>query len=172
MAALAGLSLLTGCVGARDRDELRAMIQARGGGASNRAIDEVLDTLTSEVGGEPAIRQATFGFGETYVGAQVTVESNPLTVDDVTVYGTKVRYRAPVRNPEETATVPAGRIAELDVEAMVDRSLAEFGVADAYASNMIVTPSTDRIQITVESPRASGYSVFDLAGAFQEFVRS
>lgn len=166
--ALAAVAALTGCVGAHSRDEFETLIHSRGGGASNLGVQQVLDTLVDRVGGDAAIRRATFGFGETYGSLQVSVSTSPLEADDFAIYGTQVRYHEPVRNPDEMATVPASRIARLDVEALADEALAAL---DAYVTTMTVTPALQRIQLTVESARASGYAVFDLDGTFQEFVR-
>src|SRR5690606_240559 len=97
--------------------------------------------------------------------------TSPLEADDLTIYGTQVRYHEPVRNPDEVATVPASQLAQLDVEAMADAAIEALGAADAYATNMIVSPRSQRIQLSVESSRSSGYAVFDLTGALHEFVR-
>jgi hypothetical protein len=171
-ALLVGVLAVTGCVGAQSRDEFEQLIRRRGGGASNLGVDEVLDTLQSRVGGDALIRQATFGFGVTYGSFEVQTRARPIEVDQYTIYGTDVRRHEPVRNPDEAATVPASRLAALDVEAIVDRALAEFAVSDGSVTNLIVTPGSDRIQVSVESARASGYAVFTLDGDFVEFVRA
>lgn len=175
--AVAGLAL-GACVGATDRDDFEAEVQARGGGFSEAIVIDAVDRIADEVGTRDfAITHLSVSPLTPTVSAQVRDPRAPDQLDDYAFRGDELVDVEPVRVSAGTdldaTTVPIAAFTLDRLDEAVDAALAEFGVDGAYATavRLGLGPGAEAggdpvptVAVDLESPRAAATARFTADG--------
>lgn len=179
--AAAGLAT-AGCVGAVDRSDFEAEIEARGGGFDQSLVIDALDRVAEEVGSDDFdIASLTVSPLGATMSVRVRDPRAPQQLDDYAFRGDELTDVRPVRvsagDDLDATTVPIGDFAVDRLNAMVDDALDAYDTSGGFATTVRLAPDlaggvggrpTGVVSVDLESPRSAATATFTADGDLLE----
>jgi hypothetical protein len=176
--AVAAILVLSGCIGAIEREEFEAEMRARGGGFDESTVFDAADAVGDRLG--------TTDFEITKLGAnpssdivtmQVLDPRNPKNVDDYTIRGGSIHSVSPVRvsvrDDGESTAFRIRSVALDELNEMADEALAEYDTEGGHVSMVSIRANRavdnpevvePRIFFSLESTRSRATAHFQADG--------
>lgn len=173
--------VISGCIGATDRADFDAEVQARGGGVSTAWIGVAIDAVAAEVGAASASELMVISLDVDPTKRALVVVARrgdePDFVDTVVVRDGEVVAATPMQDadqlPLDEVMIRVGDLPIDDLEALSDEALEEFGEPDGFVGSILMSlqSGVPTVRIAVESARRTGFVLFDQSGRFIEVTR-